>query len=136
MEKEYGIISAVIQHYFPEWKPPKYSNKEWISCYCPAHKEDNPSASISFKNGAIKCHSCGYSGDIYKVIMKEGGVNFGEAKRLAEEFAVECGSGVLPPAAGESGRGVFGNSRPSGRGHKRGSKQIQARLRRRPFTGI
>lgn len=53
----------------------RYSQKiKGNMCSCPFHKDVNPSMKL-FKDGA-KCFSCGWSGDIFKLIMDVDNCDF------------------------------------------------------------
>lgn len=131
-----AVIAEVIKHYYPGWDPPEDQGNEWERCCCPFHGENNPSAAVSYDHDAYNCMACDWRGDVYKIIQRKEGVSFGEAKRIAEGFASGSGDRVSLSASRESGRdslggtGVFGG-RPSG-----SNRKVQARVRRRPFTGL
>ena len=56
---------------------------------CPYHNEKSPSFHVSPRLGIFKCFGCGESGDVFKFIMDQGGLNFNEALRtLADRFGV------------------------------------------------
>ena len=56
---------------------------------CPYHNEKTPSFHVSPRLGIFKCFGCGESGDVFKFIMDQGGLNFNEALRaLADRFGV------------------------------------------------
>ena len=59
---------------------------------CPYHNEKTPSFHVSPRLGIFKCFGCGESGDVFKFIMDQGGLNFNEALRaLADRFGVMAG---------------------------------------------
>jgi DNA primase len=56
---------------------------------CPYHNEKSPSFHVTPRLGIFKCFGCGESGDVFKFIMDQGGLNFNEALRtLADRFGV------------------------------------------------
>lgn len=56
---------------------------------CPYHNEKTPSFHVTPRLGIFKCFGCGESGDVFKFIMDQGGLNFNEALRtLADRFGV------------------------------------------------
>ncbi|QTT76930.1 hypothetical protein J7W19_29270 [Streptomyces mobaraensis NBRC 13819 = DSM 40847] len=122
-----GPIRQVVIHYFPHWDAPNYRSG-WVKCLCPSHDEGDPSASVNYDQGCIKCQACGFKGSAYSIIMKEESCTFGEAQRRAEELAAGSGQDIPRPVRGQSGRRVFGQSPLPGHG---GDRQVQAGVRRR-----
>tara|TARA_B100000575_G_scaffold294611_1_gene312184 strand:+ start:9642 stop:11744 length:2103 start_codon:yes stop_codon:yes gene_type:complete len=56
---------------------------------CPYHNEKSPSFHVNPRLGIFKCFGCGESGDVFKFIMDQGGLNFNEALRtLADRYGV------------------------------------------------
>ncbi|MFE2997968.1 CHC2 zinc finger domain-containing protein [Nocardia sp. NPDC059246] len=108
-------IREVVSHYYPEWKPPKDSGREWLRTLCPFHGESNASASISYEHNAFICRACGVKGDVYSIIMREEGVGFAEAKRLAAELSVDSGKPIRGNTRRKPGRRVFGQPGTSSR---------------------
>lgn len=64
----------------------KRNGKEWCAlCPSPDHDDKSPSWNIrdepgSKKHGLFRCWPCGFSGDVYSLVMKLKGVGFKEAK--------------------------------------------------------
>ena len=105
------MIAEVLNHYFPGWEAPEGDEYDgWISCGCPVHDDDNPSASVSYEVDGFRCHGCGYSGDYIKIIEREEGCGFVEALATAKRIAESCGIEVPQEPARKRGRGA---SRPA-----------------------
>ncbi|MGW1739997.1 CHC2 zinc finger domain-containing protein [Nocardia sp. NPDC001965] len=104
------LIVSVIHRFHPDWKPPRDNHRDWIACLCPFHGERNSSASVSYTLNGFKCHGCGYKADAIAILMKEGGMTFAEAQRIAETGAVGSGGAVRPEPARKPSRRVFGQS--------------------------
>ncbi|WP_431604769.1 CHC2 zinc finger domain-containing protein [Corynebacterium pseudodiphtheriticum] len=85
------MIEAVMAKYFPGWDPPEDDGRTWIPAECPVHGDENPSAGVSYELNSFVCHACGYSGDVYKIIQQEEGVDFAEATQVAETIAGDSG---------------------------------------------
>lgn len=56
----------------------------WQSIHCPFHLDHTKSARINPELDAFKCHGCEVQGDSWKLLMEQEGINFIQAKRLAE----------------------------------------------------
>lgn len=101
-----SLILAVMNKYFPHWEAPEDWGGTWIQCECPAHDDDNPSASVSYELGAFTCHACGYSGDCIKIIEQEEECGFAEAQRIAARIAEESGNTLPSSLIRKRSRGV------------------------------
>lgn len=67
---------------------------------CPFHKEKTPSFMVSDEKQIFHCFGCGEGGDCFRFLMKQEGLNFGEAlKTLAGRTGV-----TLPEPEGGKGR--------------------------------
>lgn len=114
-------IEGVLDHYGVEYDPDKLGNQMVL---CPFHDDSIPSASVNLDLGLFNCYGCDMSGDGIALIQRDKGLEFLEAKRLAEEMAggtrrqvsrePDRGSGLLPRKAGTN-RGNRKWSTPWGR---------------------
>ncbi|WP_373289958.1 CHC2 zinc finger domain-containing protein [Longimycelium tulufanense] len=109
-----ALIVKVLQRYYPHWVPPE-ERGEWTACLCPVHNEHRPSASVSYRRNAFKCHGCGARGDAISIIRKQEGMSYTEAVR----YAAELSQGSDPPLRGSTprkrSRRVFGDTRTASR---------------------
>lgn len=63
-------------------------NDRWKAC-CPFHDEKTPSFYVSRDKGFYKCFGCGKSGDIFRFLMDQENMTFGEARKsLASRFGI------------------------------------------------
>lgn len=106
MGVEASAITRVLQHYYPDWEPPA-PGSGWVKTICPAHEERNPSAAVNHARGAVNCHACGFSGDVISIIREREGVNYAEARQLAEGFFVGSGDAVPHKPERKPRRRVF-----------------------------
>src|SRR5690606_3732816 len=108
-----------------DWQPPA-ERHGWLSCKCPFHGDNNPSASVNLKVNAFKCHSCDMKGDLISLLKRKEGVGYGEAVKFAERVL----DGSLPPVQktrkGKPPRRVYGESRTAPV-----SQKVQFGVRRR-----
>lgn len=130
------MIAQTIQRYYPEWVPPEDNGRDWIACNCPFHGDETPSAAVSYQRGAFNCLACGVSGDVYSIIQRKEGVNFGEAIGIAEGIAEASGNELSRPTAGKSGGRAPEGEGLVARRPTRASRKVPARVRRRPLTGL
>lgn len=54
---------------------------------CPFHTEKTPSFTVTNSKGIFYCFGCGVSGNVYDFLMKQQGVSFPEAVKVAAEKA-------------------------------------------------
>ena len=69
-------IGEVLEHY--GWDIP-YERSGWVKTHCQAglHDDRNPSASINFDEGYVKCFACDFGGDAINVVQfYEEGIGF------------------------------------------------------------
>ena len=130
------MITQIIQRYYPGWDPPVDNGKTWVTCLCPFHGDDTASAAVSYSLDAFNCLACPAKGDIYSIIQYMEGVTFGEAKRIAEEYASASGDRVSRSDAGLTGRGASDSPGLVPKRSTRASRKVPARVRRRPSTGL
>ncbi|WP_408637547.1 CHC2 zinc finger domain-containing protein [Nocardia terpenica] len=104
-------IVRVIRTYYPDFESPDDRGREWVKVLCPFHGESHPSASISYQHNAFICYACGVKGDVYSLIMREEGVSFAEAKRLAEKISPDSDHRIREESRRQPGRRVFGEPR-------------------------
>lgn len=131
------LIVLVIHRYYPDWVPPRDTGREWIPCRCPWHGDDSPSASVSFRHNAYKCHSCEAKGDAIAIMMREEALPYRAVIKLAEELSPGSHRAVPP----KPGRKHWGNL-PSDEGssvpvdHPRDGRKVPSRIRGRstPWT--
>lgn len=102
------LIVLTIQRYHPSWAPPRDTGREWIPCRCPWHGDDSPSASVSFRHNAYKCHSCTAKGDVLALIMREEMVPYRTAVERAQELSEGSYRELSPKPARVSRRRTFG----------------------------
>jgi DNA primase len=76
-------IATVLEHY--GFDIPK-NKSGWITVRCAFHGDKVKSARINTDNGGFRCFGCDMAGDVYSIIMKKEGVNFSEAKQIAERI--------------------------------------------------
>lgn len=131
------LITQVIRHYYPEWDPPKDRGTEWQKALCPFHGESNPSASISFRNDAFRCHACGAGGSAISIIMREEEMTYRQAIEYAESIFAGSDIPVSRKPARKPGRRTFGGQGSDGeRANENRDSEVPARVRRRsaPWT--
>ena len=76
-------ITVVLEHY--GFDIPK-GKRGWVTVRCAFHGDKVKSARINTENGGFRCFGCDMAGDVYSIIMKKEGVNFNEAKQIAERI--------------------------------------------------
>ncbi|MFD7257156.1 CHC2 zinc finger domain-containing protein [Streptomyces sp. NPDC059874] len=92
---------------------------------CPLHADEHPSASVNVDADRWACFVCSVSEDSYAVIMREEGIGFTEAQKLARrEFSGDWAD-VSRDVPRQSSRGVRSRSRAFG-----GSSAIRSGVRR------
>jgi len=102
---------------------------------CIFHEDTRPSMVYNEDTQTFKCFVCGVGGDSYEAIKKKEGIEFIDAKRLAEEREWFSG-GAVPPAAIQSTRTIstgLPNQRP--RVVRSNHQSVRSRVRRRPRFG-
>ncbi|MFB7473192.1 CHC2 zinc finger domain-containing protein [Kitasatospora sp. NPDC056184] len=100
-------IVRVLEHYFEGWEPPA-ERSGWVPTLCPSHPESRPSAAVNFGKGAVRCHSCGFRGDVISIIREMEGVSFADAQRRAAELSDGSHQPLRGQPERQSGRRVFG----------------------------
>lgn len=84
----------------------------WQSVRCMFHNDHIKSARLNIDKGGFRCFACDMAGDVYSLIMKREGVNYGEALKIAERITGEShGELRAKPRRGSS---VSGGSRYNG----------------------
>jgi len=76
-------ISRLLSHYGAKQVP---TGSGWRKINCPFHPDRHASATVNNDVNAFNCFACEVSGDLYKIIMIQEGINFREAKSRAEEI--------------------------------------------------
>jgi DNA primase len=76
-------ITMVLEHY--GFNIPK-DKRGWVTVRCAFHGDKVKSARVNTENGGFRCFGCDMAGDVYSIIMKKEGVNFNEAKQIAERI--------------------------------------------------
>lgn len=61
----------------------------WVSVRCVFHNDHVKSARLNIELGGFRCFACDMAGDVYSIIMKREGVNYGEALKVAERITGE-----------------------------------------------
>ena len=61
----------------------------WQSVCCKFHNDHVKSARLNIDGGGFRCFACDMAGDVYSIIMKREGVNYGEALKIAEGITGE-----------------------------------------------
>ncbi len=80
----------------------------WQSVRCAFHNDHVKSARLNIDNGGFRCFACDMAGDVYSLIMKREGVNYGEALKIAERITGESNGELRrkpkrsAPVSGES----------------------------------
>ncbi|MBF6055496.1 hypothetical protein GO002_27005 [Streptomyces eurocidicus] len=98
-------IAEVLEHYFPQWQPPP-PRSGWVTCLCPVHAEDRPSASVNYQENRVHCFACDVSLDSIDVIQRKEGLGFVEAQRFAQSRFGEGGEDLPKQLSGKSRRRV------------------------------
>ena len=105
-------IAPVLEYY--GWDVP-YERSGWVKVRCQtgAHTDSNPSASINFDTGRIKCFACDFKGDAISVVQfYEEGLGYVDAVKRCEE--VTGGSDQSLRTSGRTDRGVSRGARSDG----------------------
>ena len=118
-----SAIARVILHYFPRWEPPA-NRKEWNPCLCPNHAEEHPSCAVNYDIGAIKCHSCGFKGDVLSIVKRQEGVSYSEAISTAERILEGGDEPVRVSTTGKRGRRVLTDSGTAVPKREKRSRQV------------
>src|SRR5690606_6584935 len=126
-----SLIVKVIQHYHSDWEPPRDRGTEWQKALCPFHGESNPSASISFRHNAFKCHACGAGGNAITIIMREEGMSYRQAVEYAEGIAPGSDLGIPRKSGRKPGRRAFGQPGTADGSGQGGDQEVPSRVRRR-----
>lgn len=79
-------IVKVLEHY--GFTIPS-SRGGWQSVRCLFHNDHVKSARVNIEGGGFRCFACDMAGDVYSIIMKREGVNYGEALKIAEGITGE-----------------------------------------------
>lgn len=84
-------IEGVLDKYDVEYNPDKDGNQQVL---CPFHPDTRASASVNLGEGLFKCFGCEVKGDAITLLMVHDGMEFREAKRVAQELANRSGAEV------------------------------------------
>jgi DNA primase len=79
-------IAKVLEHYGFDIP---YGRGGWVTVRCAFHGDRVKSARLNIENGGFRCFGCEMAGDVYSIIMKKEGVNYGEAVAIAERITGE-----------------------------------------------
>lgn len=93
-------IRPILEHYGASLR----QGRGWVRCKCPFHNDKTPSASFNEELNTFICFACDIKGDTYKVIMKQEGLEYGEAIAFAERVTGKRRSAL--PKESSSGRRV------------------------------
>lgn len=126
-----SLIVDVIHRWHPEWEPPYDTGREWISCRCPFHGDESPSAAVSLTRNAFKCFACPVKGDAISLLEEREGVSFAEAIRIAKEVSPSSNGEIPGSVAGFAGRKVFGEPRAWVPERKARGRSVHVGIRRR-----
>lgn len=93
----------------------------WAKLRCPFHEDRTPSASVNTELQQFKCFPCGWSGDVYDLVMWQEGIDYRAAVQHAESIA-RAGSSSERTESQRDGTGVPPVKRnPRARGSNRAS---------------
>jgi len=114
-------IVKVLEHYGFDIP---HDKRGWFTLRCAFHGDRVKSARLNISSGGFRCFGCEMSGDVYSLIMKKEGVNFNEAKQIAE--------GITGESNGELRNKSNRNTSVSGeqRYHGTDSTYVSPRLRK------
>jgi DNA primase len=79
-------IAKVLEHYGFDIP---YGRSGWVTVRCAFHGDKVKSARLNIENGGFRCFGCDMAGDVYSIIMKKEGINYGKAIELAERITGE-----------------------------------------------
>ena len=96
----------------------------WMSLRCVFHNDHVKSARLNIDGGGYRCFACDMAGDVYSIIMKREGVDYGKALKIAEGITGES-NGELRKKSRRGGS-VSGESRYN----KGDSDYVPPRLRK------
>ena len=102
-------IGKVLEHYGFEIN---HSRRGWVTVRCAFHGDRVKSARLNLDNGGFRCFGCDMAGDVYSIIMKKEGVDYGEAKQIAERITGESNNELRAKPGRNSS--VSGESRYNG----------------------
>jgi DNA primase len=60
-----------------------------MSLRCVFHNDHVKSARLNIDGGGYRCFACDMAGDVYSIIMKREGVDYGKALKIAEGITGE-----------------------------------------------
>ena len=117
-----GDLWAVLT--FLGWKLPG-PRSGWQTISCGMHADNTPSCRVNNETGAIACMSCGFRGDLPKLVKEVQGVEYRDAFRIIEDVTSGSGNDVSP--VGRSGLGVSGSQRDYSGSSSRSSSRVRHR---------
>ena len=83
-------IEGVLDKFEVDYKD-KDGNQQVL---CPFHEDTTASASVNLGEGLFKCFTCGVQGDAIELLRTQEGMEFADAKRVAQELADGVGASV------------------------------------------
>ena len=92
-------ITKVLEHYGFEVP---HGRRGWFTLRCAFHGDKVKSARLNIDNGGFRCFGCDMAGDVYSIIMKKEGVDFNEAKQIAERITGQSNTELRAKPAGDS----------------------------------
>ena len=92
-------IGPVLEHYGFTLPLNRHG---WITVRCAFHNDKVKSARLNLDNGGFRCFACDMSGDVYSIIMKKEGVNYGEALKIAERITGKSNGELRNTTTGDS----------------------------------
>lgn len=106
------------------WKLPG-ARSGWQTISCGMHEDKRPSCRVNNETGAIACMSCGFRGDLPKLVKEVKGVEYRDAFRIIADVTSGSSNDVSP--VGRPGFGVSGSQRD----YSGSSRSASARVRHR-----
>ncbi len=101
-------IATVLEHYGAKKVP---TGAGWRAMRCPFHDDRMASASVNNGLGAFKCHACGISGDVIKLIRLRENLSYEEACEYARRLVGEGFEAVSQPVHKSKKRKPLGSDR-------------------------
>ena len=117
-----GDLWAVLTYL--GWKLPG-PRAGWQTISCGMHEDKHPSCRVNNETGGIACMSCGFRGDLPKLVKEVKGVEYRDAFRIIKD--VTSGSSEDIPRQRGVGSGISGATRDYSGGSRRSSSRVRHR---------